>query len=120
MSIRTQLVGADLQGARLDGMQMRHTDLDGCNLAGASLVCTDLWNNEMMGANCTGADFTEAVLVECDLRNAKLTCTTADMALPPAERVGVSFFRADIRGELCLSRTYPQAAGTDNTRVRYL
>jgi uncharacterized protein YjbI with pentapeptide repeats len=96
IGLRKQLVGCDLRGARLDDMKLQFAAMDGCDMSNASLVHTDLTWTDMMGANFTGADFTGATLVECDMRNTKLSC--AEVPDPGKEQtaIGVSFYRANL------------------------
>ena len=58
ISIRKQLVGCDLRGARMDDMSLQYACMDGCDLSGASLVRTNLEWSDLLGADCTACDFT--------------------------------------------------------------
>jgi uncharacterized protein YjbI with pentapeptide repeats len=96
ISIRKQLVGCDLRGARLDDMLLQFADMEGCDLAGASLVRTNLEWSDMMGGDFTGADFTEATLADCDMRDTKLSCAVLPDRGKEEDAVGVSFFRSHL------------------------
>jgi len=96
ISIRKQLVGCDLRGARLDDMLLQFAVMDGCDLAGASLVRTNLEWSDMMGGDFTAADFTEATLADCDMRDTKLSCAVLPDRGKEEDAVGVSFFRSHL------------------------
>ncbi len=86
---RTKFTGANLRGAKFDGLTIDYSDFRGADLSGASL----------RGASLDDSDFTGAILHNSDLSNAHLcpiTLTRAD--LRNADLSGVSVFHGDASG----------------------
>lgn len=71
--IGTQLVGADLSGAILDGAKLAIANLTGAKLIGASLKGAKLVGAILTDAQLTHADLTGANLAGADLSGADLT-----------------------------------------------
>ena len=79
----TNCVGCDLEGAHLDGMDLRNVHLEGDNLSGASmrnvnlsgarLVGLNLSGVDLSGANLNGTTFSGCNLSGADLRNVDLS-----------------------------------------------
>jgi len=75
-----QLVGAnlsrtDLQGADFQGAQMTGTDLSQCNLRGANLHQAQMAGADLSYANLQGADLSDAQLAGANLNKADLSAT---------------------------------------------
>lgn len=80
MTTLTDLTGADLHGARLDGVTLIEADLGWTNLTGADLRCAKLNRAILTGARFVNADLTGATLRGALLTNADLTGATLDLA----------------------------------------
>ena len=77
---QANLARADLTGADLTGAQLHEADLSGALLVGANLSGADLTECSAAGANFGRANLTEAVLLGADLGDACLTETQLDGA----------------------------------------
>ena len=71
-SARTELSGADLNGADLGGADLSETDLTGADLSGVDLIGADLSKAHLGDASLSGADLSEAILMQADLSGAIL------------------------------------------------
>lgn len=98
----TDLVGAELAGAALDGLCLAGVDLSGADLAGASLTGSvlaraDLGDADLRGAKLNGADLTQA--------------NASSAVLEGSDLSGVSLLGADLSGSLLNRET--NLAGAD-------
>jgi len=80
-----RLHGLDLRGvqlpyANLCGVLCRDQDLGGANLSGSLLTDADFSGSSFQGANLSGADFSRSDLVRCNLRDADLSDTDFENA----------------------------------------
>lgn len=93
-----RLTEAHLEGAKLDSVEMDHTDLWGAHLEGASLREAQVNDSNLAGATFEGADLERASLSRSDLRGANLNETDLERAtLLDADLRGVSFLGADLQ-----------------------
>lgn len=79
---RASLIGANLSGMKLAGLNLSRVDLCGANLEGADLSDSILSNTNMPEANLAGAILDRAILTEACLKGASLK--------------GASLFRTDM------------------------
>jgi uncharacterized protein YjbI with pentapeptide repeats len=91
---RFALVGANMQGASLAGVDLRQVDMRGANLQGADLRDGNLWRIDLLGANLG-----EANLNQADLRWARLARSNLKGAsLRAANLRGADLREAEIAG----------------------
>jgi uncharacterized protein YjbI with pentapeptide repeats len=69
---RLDLRGAQLPGAVLDGLVLRHKQMEGVTAPGASFQHADLSFASLRGADLNGADFSHACLIGTDFTGALL------------------------------------------------
>src|SRR3954469_8145443 len=70
---RIPLVGVDVSGAFLQGIQLQGARLSRCNFAGADLRNSDFDSADMSDANLRGANFRESALRSVEFDDADLT-----------------------------------------------
>lgn len=130
--VNLELEGADLSnlakdvelaGFSFDGQCMRHVNLSGLDLTGASFVGTDLLGAKLQGARLFGVDFSGARLAGADLTGADLTrarLTGASGARATAK--GATFDDATLRGTDLSGSDLAGASllGVDATSSRFL
>lgn len=84
-----RLNGADLRDADLSGVDLRNSRVQGADLSGARLRSADLYEANFTGARLQGADLSGALLVRAPLKDADVTGAVFTRAL---------FYRVDVRG----------------------
>jgi len=102
---RIALVGVDVSGAFLQGIQLHGARLSRCNFAGTDLRNSDFDSADMSDANLRGANFRESALRGVQFEDADLT--DADL------------WGADLRGAN-LSRTILEKADLSRTNLANL
>jgi len=100
-----RLSGLDLRGvelpyANLCGAYCQDQDLSGANLSGALITDADFSGSSFEGANLAGADFSRSNLICCNLRDADLTGTDFENA---------DLTGADLRGARVEGAVFAQA-----------
>jgi len=76
----TNLVKADLQGARLPNARLSNSNLQGANLKGAVLGGSDLENANLQQTSLTCVDLTNANMSRANLQNSEFLLTIFDEA----------------------------------------
>ncbi|RPK58543.1 pentapeptide repeat-containing protein [Streptomyces sp. ADI95-17] len=95
----TDLRGAHLQGGDCAGFQFRHCRLDGAHLEGANLKKAFFWGANLNNAYLIGIDGRHVGLVHCNLENAKLTDSDlSNSFLHNSKAKSASFRGCDLTG----------------------
>jgi uncharacterized protein YjbI with pentapeptide repeats len=94
-----QLQGADLTAAMLAGASLHTAQLQGANLLGTHLEGVDLGNAQLQGADLVGAHLEGADLARTNLQGADLTVAMlAGASLPYAQLQGANLDGAGLQG----------------------
>ena len=107
--IDTELRGADLRWAQMQGVLLDEADVGGANLQGAQLQGASLWSTRLEGANLSDAQLQDARLGNARLADASLTRAQLQGAvlsgaglrgadLTGAQLQGARLDQADLRG----------------------
>jgi uncharacterized protein YjbI with pentapeptide repeats len=96
---RFALVGADMQGALLAGVDLQQVDMRGADLQGADLRDANLWRIDLLGANLREANLNRADLRWARLARSNLTGASLRAAnLRGADLRDAEIAGADLRG----------------------
>ena len=103
-SARNQMVGANLQGVRLDGLSLRRANLPDVNFINASMIGTDCSEARLSRGLFSGADMTMCNLTNVRLREGSFNSMKESdiivLAAPAACLRGATLIGADLRNSV--------------------
>jgi uncharacterized protein YjbI with pentapeptide repeats len=105
--------GQDLRSQRLAGAVIDRSTFEGAQLAASSWASARVGNTSFRGAVFADALLDDALFLECDLRDADLSCLADDGTPRPGTTARCRFERCDLRGSVWLERDLSGAVFID-------